>query len=193
MTRGTTPKVYGDYDITVIRSGDLNGRWLNKDSLLKTKNNKEIFFLNKNDVLISSIGFGSIGKIDIFYSEENYSTVSEVTVLRKLKVNPFYLSEYLKTKFGQAFIEKGITGATGQLHLNKGSIKELPIPIFSIQLENEIEEIVKRSYHLIYSSKSKYAEAEATLLDEVDLRNWRPTETSIEIKTFKRSFYKLHA
>ena len=47
-------------------------------------------YLRKEDVLISSIGFGSIGKVQVFDKEGRYGTVSEVTVVRQGKLNPFY-------------------------------------------------------------------------------------------------------
>lgn len=96
---GRTPKYNEDGKTKVIRSGDLNkDLFIDNDELLKT-NESELFFVNNNDVLISSIGRGSIGKINIYDEKEKIVTVSEVNILRNPKINPYYLFIFLRTVF----------------------------------------------------------------------------------------------
>ena len=187
ITNGSTP-TYSENGIRVIRSGDLNDKWRNDDILL-TSNDNNLFIIKENDILISSIGFGSIGKVDLFYGKkEKYATVSEVTILRESTINSFYLAYFLKSKFGQAFIEKNITGATGQLHLNKGSILNIPIPIFSMNLQKKIEVIVKNAYHKLNSSKISSNTSKALLLDTLGITYFSTSAENENIKSFSESF-----
>ena len=73
--------------VPIIRSGDLTDID-DEDKLLRADASEPIFFLKKGDVLISSIGFGSIGKIQVFDKELSYGTVSEVTVVSQRKLGP---------------------------------------------------------------------------------------------------------
>jgi type I restriction enzyme, S subunit len=84
--------------------------------------------LKRGDVLISSIGFGSIGKIQVFDKEGMFGTVSEVTVVRQNEFNPYYLAAFLPSQFGQMQIERYITGATGQLHLKPTDVERFYVP-----------------------------------------------------------------
>ena len=67
------------------------------ERFLKTHPTEALFLLEKGDVLISSIGFGSIGKVQVFDKPGTYGTVSEVTVVRQSKLNPHYLAFFLRS------------------------------------------------------------------------------------------------
>ncbi|SDQ01221.1 type I restriction enzyme M protein [Mucilaginibacter sp. OK268] len=190
ITSGKTPTYDIDGTVPVIRSGELNYKWLDEDSLLKVRSEKDIFYLKSNDVMISSIGFGSIGKVDVFFRKGKYATVSEVTVLRNTIVNPYFLAQYLSTTIGQTFINKYITGATGQLHLNKGSIKNILVPIFSETFQKVIEKIVVKGFENIEDSKIIYKQAEIILLEELKLQNLLYNSRAVNVKSFKESFWE---
>ncbi|MCK4524819.1 MAG: restriction endonuclease subunit S [Candidatus Andersenbacteria bacterium] len=170
---GKTPQYEKDAKTLVVRSGDLRKNLIDIDGLLKT-NETDLFYLNKNDVLISSIGKGSIGKIAINYEKEKIVTVSEVTVIRNAKITSAFLNMFLLSYFGQAQIEKFITGATGQLHLLPSNIKKFKIPILPQSFQLQIEKIVKYAYQKQTKSKQLYKEAEKTLLKELDLLDYKP-------------------
>ena len=171
---GKTPQYYIKNGKTkIIRSGDLNkDLFIDEEELLKTNENK-LFFVQDNDVLISSIGRGSIGKINIYYNDKpKLATVSEVNILRNSKINPHYLFIFLRTKFGQKQIDREITGATGQQHLLKSNVRKIIIPIPRETLQNKIQDLVLRSKERYKKAKAIYQEAENTLLKEVELENF---------------------
>ena len=126
--------------VPIIRSGDLTDID-DEAKLLRADASEPIFFLRKGDVLISSIGFGSIGKVQVFDKEGSYGTVSEVTVVRQKKLNPSYLAAYLRSKAGQLQIDRYITGATGQLHLYPRSVEKFFVPILPTDKQAEFEHI----------------------------------------------------
>lgn len=90
-------------------------------------------------MLISSIGFGSIGKVQVFDKEGRFGAVSEVTVVRQNRINPYYLAAFLRSPVGQMQIERYITGATGQQHLYAKSVARFWVPLISAEAQNEFE------------------------------------------------------
>ncbi|MCI0525328.1 MAG: restriction endonuclease subunit S [Acidobacteria bacterium] len=123
-------------DVPIIRSGDLVD--IEDDTrFLRAYSSEPIIYLRRGDVLISSIGFGSIGKVQIFDKPGRYGTVSEVTIIRQQAFNPYYLAAFLRSRAGQHQIDRFITGATGQLHLYPRDVERIfvPLPDASTQLE----------------------------------------------------------
>jgi restriction endonuclease S subunit len=187
ITRGLTPN-YSEFGTKVIRSGDLNDKWRD-NSTLQVSSESNLFIIQENDILISSIGFGSIGKVDLFHNQtEKFAAVSEITILRNSNINSFYLANFLKSKFGQAFIEKGTTGATGQLHLNKGNILNICVPILSITIQSKIEDFCKNAYLKVELSKLTYCKTETLLLKTLGLTHFKAANESVNIKSFQSSF-----
>lgn len=178
VLRGNTPKGYGDFEIPIVRSGDLSYNFINDNENLLLAKNKDIFYLNNGDILISSIGFGSIGKINIFTGENNkYGTVSEVSVIRNSNINNYFLWAFLSSKFGQFQINREITGATGQLHLNIGNVGNVCVPV----IDDKIFENYYKQAEVSYTdSKLFYQQAEKLLLEELGLENFeKETEKSL--------------
>jgi len=171
---GRTPSYFDNGKIKVVRSGDLNkDLFIDQEKLLKTNEDRLLFIENK-DILISSIGRGSIGKINIYDSKEKLATVSEVNILRGSKINPYYLLMFLRTFFGQEQINREITGATGQQHLLKSNVKKILIPILSESFQERIQEVVLQAKSEYEKSKELYQEAENFLLKEIGLKNYNP-------------------
>ena len=178
ILRGLTPKEYGDFEIPIIRSGDLSFGFLSED-LLKARD-ENIFYVKNKDILISSIGLGSIGKVNIFISDNNkIGIVSEVTIIRDSKINPFYIWTFLLSKFGQFQINREITRATGQLHLNTSNVENIIIPI--IPQRDIFEKIYFRAENLFKDSKKYYQQAENLLLKELGLENFESEEKLFSI------------
>lgn len=174
ILRGNTPKEYGDFEISVVRSGDLSYGFINDEQNLLKAKKENTFFLNNGDVLISSIGFGSIGKVNIFFGEnDKLATVAEVTVLRNCKINPFFVWGFLRSKFGQFQIDREITGATGQLHLNTGNIANIIIPAVEDKVGREVENYYREAEKSYQKSKDLYQQAENLLLEELGLKNFK--------------------
>lgn len=143
--KGKSVSEYIYEGVPVIRSGDLTD--INNVEKFKYASPEEdLFYLKRGDVLISSIGFGSIGKVQVFEGEDNaFATVSEVTVIRQNRVNPYYLQLFLQSVGGQLQIEKWITGATGQLHLYPRDVEKFLIPIIAKEKQNRFEELIKNA------------------------------------------------
>lgn len=132
-----------DGDIPIIRSGDLVDIDDN-DRFLRAPSTEPITYLRPGDVLISSIGFGSIGKVHVFDKPGRYGTVSEVTIVRQDSLNPYYLAAFLRSRAGQYQIDRFITGATGQLHLYPRDVAKIFVPVLSADKQQEFQVITEQ-------------------------------------------------
>ena len=65
VTKGVTVPYSESGEVPIIRSGDL-GNIENAAHFLRAQTTEPIFYLEQGDILISSIGFGSIGKVQVF-------------------------------------------------------------------------------------------------------------------------------
>lgn len=142
ILKGRTVPYFEDGTVPIIRSGDLSDID-DETGLLKSKSDQPIFYLKRGDVLISSIGFGSIGKVQVFDKAGAYGTVSEVTVVRQSHFNPYFLTAFFRSQLGQMQIERYITGATGQLHLKPRDVERFYVPDLPPTKQMEFEEIYR--------------------------------------------------
>lgn len=153
VLKGNSVKYTDDSQgVPVIRSGDLTDIEDNQ-KFLRALPDQEMFLLKPNDILISSIGFGSIGKVQVFDKQGKYATVSEVTIIRQKRVNSYFLHFYLRSLAGQIQINRYITGATGQLHLYPKDVGAILVPLVSQELERKLEELFKHARRLKAEAK----------------------------------------
>jgi restriction endonuclease S subunit len=140
VENGQAVPYYEEGDVPIIRSGDLSS--IEDDSrFLRARSSMPIYKLERGDVLVSSIGFGSIGKVQVFDKAGIYGTVSEVTVIRQKEFNPYFIAAFLRSRFGQMQIDRYITGATGQLHLYKRDVRKFFLPVLPDQEQKWFEEL----------------------------------------------------
>lgn len=153
VLNGRTPEYYSsDGAIPIVRSGDLASPLIYPGcacDFLRTDKAERLVYLMAGDVLISSIGMGSIGKISIVMDAGNFATVSEVTVLRSRGYPPEVIFAYLTTLAGQRQIIRQITGATGQQHLLRSKVETILLPPAPKKSQCEaIRESVNRTWKL---------------------------------------------
>ena len=164
-----------DGAFAVVRSGDISESF-NEAALLRSSSYSEAFFLRENDVLISSIGQGSIGKVQLFRNSGEYATVPEVTVVRVSGVSQPLVAAFLSGTYGQAQIERYITGATGQLHLYPNDIDRIYLPRVTKDFELRLQKLYDQQWAYYQSSKTAQASVEERLLSKLSLTDWAPPE-----------------
>jgi len=164
VLRGKNPTAYSDSGIPVIRAIDLRDITKTEDFLYADPK-EALFLLKQGDILISSIGEGSIGKVQIFQDTMKCATVSEVSVIRTTSYNPHALAAFLKTRYGYLQLERRITGSTGQLHLYPKDIATVIVPLIPASAQETIEKIDIESGYEFQRSKALYLQAEQLLLD----------------------------
>jgi restriction endonuclease S subunit len=104
-------------------------------------------------------------------------------------INKYYLVAYLISKYGQGFKDRAKTNLLISF-ISKDDMYKIPVPVFSDGFQSSIEKLFKKAYKAREQSKRLYAQAEATLLDELGLKNWSPPKESAAVKSFSESFGK---
>lgn len=174
VLNGKTPSGYVDGGgIPVVRSGDLVHPFIYpgvSDDFLLAPKLKNLVKLKTGDVLISSIGMGSIGKISLVLDAGQFVTVSEVTILRSKGYPPEILFAYLRTKAGQRQIARQITGATGQQHLLKSKVEMILVPPApSRQVCESVVKTCRRAWELQVETASEHEKIHKTLAGALGL------------------------
>ena len=152
-------------------------------SLLHKRCNPE-----KNDVLLRKVGVGARWACVIPENIFEFSLFVSVALIKLSNdINPYYVSTFINSSLGQKQLirfNKGISQP--DLHLEE--IRKLKIPIMSEIFQLEIENLVKLAHSKLEESKSIYSAAENLLLEELGLKDFQPSQQSINIKSFKDSF-----
>ena len=174
VLNGKTPEGYApDGEIPIVRSGDLVAPLIYPGcsvDFLRAPRTSKMVFLKAGDVLISSIGMGSIGKISLVMDSGNFATVSEVTVLRSKGYASEVIFAYLTTKAGQRQIYRQITGATGQQHLLKSKVATILVPPEPPKkVHDSIRESCKRAWELEMEVKRQHATTHSTFANALGL------------------------
>ena len=153
-------------DLRVVRAGDLVAPFIYPRcgrAFLRARRNVGQVSVVQGDVLISSIGMGSIGKVSLVMEDTDLITVPEVTVVRKANVPAEFLFAYLRSEGGRAQMEREITGGTGQQHLNKGSVARLVIPKMATQARDPLVSAVRAAYVAELEWKRAFEEAQRVM------------------------------
>lgn len=89
-------------------------------------------FAKKRDVLLNSLGQGTLGRPH-YYNEDTDNVVVDqhITIIRANEdlIPSTYIYEYLKSSAGQFHLDSLISGSTGMLMLNISEVRNLKIPI----------------------------------------------------------------
>lgn len=105
---------------------------------VKPKQNQA--YSRKGDILITSTGVGSTGKIAIYDEETPSVTDGHITIVRtKPEINSYYLLAYLKCEYARRQLSRLERGSSGQIELYAEDIKNVLVPIPKDDDKNVIE------------------------------------------------------
>jgi len=136
---------YNEGDIPVINQSCIRNGEIELEKILYAKElpmSKEDSYLKLNDVLINSMGQGTLGRVSKNVSiTEKYIIHNCITVLRaKKELSQYQLFYFISSK--QSYFESIAQGSTGQTTLKISSIEELKIPVPPINLLRDFDKIV---------------------------------------------------
>lgn len=130
LTQNMWKKQYKNFNQKVNK-----GTFLEKQHFKYLDENIEIpkaKFAKKRDVLVNSLGDGTVGRPH-YYNEDTDNVVVDqhITIIRANEdlIPSTYIYEYLKNSTGQYHLDSLISGSTGMLMLNISEIRNLKIPI----------------------------------------------------------------
>lgn len=136
---------YNEGDIPVINQSCIRNGEIELEKILYAKElpmSKEDCYLKQNDVLINSMGQGTLGRVSKNVSiTEKYIIHNCITVLRaKKELSQYQLFYFMSSK--QNYFESIAQGSTGQTTLKISSIEELKIPVPPMKLLRDFDKIV---------------------------------------------------
>ncbi|EAI2036315.1 restriction endonuclease subunit S [Campylobacter coli] len=196
--------------IPIYRMNDIDNMLCNfevKKYALIDKNELQTFRLNYGDVLFNRTNsYEFVGRTGIFYNNrENFVFASYLVrlVCNKEILLPEYLTVFLNTHIGKKEIRRRARPSINQTNVNPEELKEIKIPIFPMEFQLEIQNLVKDSHKALEESKELYKKAEETLYLELGLDPKNPLQSlldsktniptnslNISIRTLKESFLK---
>ncbi|NMO09492.1 restriction endonuclease subunit S [Methanobacterium subterraneum] len=152
ITQGPNPDLSADVELSnykVLKTKDLYDDgirynftdYLSEDAYLDCVNSR----LEDQDILITIVGHGSIGKINIFESQkEHYIFTRAIALVRPLtnQINPIFIKYFFQSKLGKELLYSLIEGSTGQEVIKTTKLSDLKIIRPPIEYQNEIIEIL---------------------------------------------------
>ncbi|MFQ5867679.1 MAG: N-6 DNA methylase, partial [bacterium] len=104
--------------------------------------------VEKHDILIACSGVGAVGRVCLIHFEPGKSCTGAVFILRIVNPNPYFLTVFLKTKYGMSQIERPKVGV-GTVNITGSDVFSFRIPIFPDSIQQRIEIEYKRmlKYH----------------------------------------------
>lgn len=147
------------------------------------------YHLKENDILVSVVG--TLGNASIVTQEILPAIFSCKSTIARVNDIDFsrYLITYLNSEIGHKLLIRKTRGAI-QTGLNLDDLKTIPVFLPSYDFQKLISEMLNESKKKSDSSKKIYQEAENLLLSELGLKDWKPIDENIVIKSFSESFGK---
>ncbi len=155
ITRGYTKNYVEKSNIINLNQKVNKGKTLEKQYFKYLDEKQEIpvnRFVKKNDILLNSLGQGTLGRVHLFLENTDNVVVDQhITIIRTDNniINPYYLYYLLVSKKYQDKLVELVTGTTGMQMLNISAIRELKIPIPMKKNSDNFEKNVKLIFEKI--------------------------------------------
>lgn len=147
--------------------------------------------LKKDDVLICRTNGNPklVGKSALVPKDYNYAFASYLFRVRPHReiINSATLVAYLNSRYGRIEIEK-YSMVGNQANFSPAKFREITIPIFSKELNNEIEQLTYSSFDKLEQSERIYSSAETYLLECLGMTEFAANPEAYNVKTLKESF-----
>lgn len=148
--------------------------------------------LKKDDVLICRTNGNPklVGKSAIVPKDYNYAFASYLFRIRPKRefINSATLVAFLNSKYGRKEIEK-YSMVGNQANFSPAKFREISIPVFSMNLNDDIEYITYSSFKKMEMSQKYYISAEDILNKELNITNVENSK-NYSIKSLSESFGK---
>lgn len=180
IIRGTSPEGYIKNGIPVIKTKNVRVPEIDRERVSDfVQSTKDLTAIQENDLLLASMGVGSLGRMSYVFSlDEDMVVDGTIRVFRRKSSTPINYEIptllFLSTKVGQELIYRGIVGSTGIISLPDDYLSKIPIPHFPEELCLELTRLVKESMMAKRESKRLIEEAKTRveqLIDEAANKN----------------------
>lgn len=147
--------------------------------------------LKKDDVLICRTNGNPklVGKSALVPRDYDYAFASYLFRIRPNKeiINSATLVAFLNSKYGRMEIEK-YSMVGNQANFSPAKFNEITIPVFSKELNNEIEQLTYTSFYKLEWAEHIYAEAATYLLECLGMKDFAANPEAYNIRSLKESF-----
>ncbi|MBE3597253.1 MAG: N-6 DNA methylase [Limnochordaceae bacterium] len=146
--RGKKPSEESAEGIPVIKLRNVTGQGIDPDTdyapdTEETWKESERGIVRKGDVLVTSTGEGTIGRVDIYPYDEPAICDNHVAICRvKDGINARYLVEFLRSEYGQIQMLRYVSGSTGQTELNIEHLASVQVPVPSDETQEAIARLM---------------------------------------------------
>jgi restriction endonuclease S subunit len=153
----------------------------------------KVFSLNDRDVLFNRTNsFEWVGRTGLYRKHDKRDFVFASYLVRFIpnqnEILPEYLTAFLNSKFGVFSIKRRARQSINQTNVNPEEVKNIEIPILSLDFQNEIKKCFDKAHELTKESERLYCKAEEILNIELGVDDFSPSNEAVNIKTLSESF-----
>lgn len=156
----------GELIVKRLKTKNIQHNLIKKNDLLnaKVKEKNRDKFLKEEDIVLTTYGTGSIGKVAYINKNTNWVPDYTIAILRSNeKINSAYLMSFLNSKYGQNQIMRRVNGTTGITFVLKSQLKFLKIAMPSTEIQKYIGDKVRKAEKLREEAKTLREKAENEL------------------------------
>jgi restriction endonuclease S subunit len=173
INRGTQPIYNKKGTIKALRS--VNVGFMNFNETRQEYVTEDFFTINtrgkvqKDDILITSTGVGTLGRTSIWFKDEKAFCDGHITILRNGKIDPYFITVFLNSKYGLKQYDQNYRGSSGQIEIYPYDISKFVIPECLFQYQIEIGNYLREAFELQTQSQTLYKQATDLLEQELGL------------------------
>jgi len=133
IRRGEQPQYSDDGEVLALKTVDLKNGLINYGNCLRVSRKFYEKYpkaqVKKSDVLISSTGYGSMGKVDVYDKDSLAIADNHISIVRlKEGYDPYFIAYFLRSSFGRIQFEQWWTGSSGQIELQPTDLGKFVVP-----------------------------------------------------------------
>ena len=195
LGRGVTPKYEDGTGFYGINQKANKGLTLNKQVFKEYEIGNWVpleKYAYQGDVLINSLGEGTIGRVHYYVGEEGTYPVDQHMTIFRAKEKPFglFIYQFFNSEFGQAHLHTLKKGGTNMTMLNVGDLRKIKLKVPNQAVINEFYKVIQPLYDLkskLEVQNENLKEARDILLprlmtgmidlDQIQLEYLHPTST----------------
>ncbi len=170
---------YRDFGVPLIRVSDLNDWFIRDDDLVfieeSMSQKMKRYQVTEGDLVVSQRGtIAMFSKVTSKFPKWNISA-NLISIKKSDKIDFDYLLVFLNSFYGINQLYQRLSGQV-QPKITTDDVKQIRVFIPEINKQREIAILVKQSWREQEKSKSFYSQAENLLLEELDLKDFKPKE-----------------
>jgi type I restriction enzyme M protein len=170
--------VYTDDGVPVIKIATLKNWHLDwseaqyADPAFFERNKRRAGVL-RGDILVSSTGVGSLGKVDVYDSDEPAMATVDVNIVRLAegKAEPRLLVHLLRHRVAKWQIERELAGSTNQIHIYGDQLARLRLPSFARALQVKLFARTEKIFRQIEAARESLRRPQ-DIIDEILCREF---------------------